>query len=75
MMTQSTRLNQNSSGLRGTFKCLGMALSKPRPQSNWESVVWLKDCCTPAEPIQLDGAGAVLPWRRQKSKWLDMPSL
>ena len=22
-------------------------------------VVWIKDCCTPAEPIQLEGAGAV----------------
>ena len=32
----------------------------PDLQSNWESVVWLKDWCTPAEPIQLEGAGTVL---------------
>ena len=29
-------------------------------------MVWLKDCCTPAEPNQLEGAGAVLPWRKGK---------
>ena len=40
---------------------------KPRPQFNWESAVWLKDCCTPAEPIQLEGAGAILPWRMGKN--------
>ena len=35
-------------------------------------MVWLKDCCTPTEPIQLEGAGADLPWRMDKNPSVKM---
>ena len=39
------------------------------PDLNQIENLWydLKDCCTPAEPIHLEGAGAVLPWRMGKN--------
>lgn len=51
-----------------TVKCPGVAQSKPGPQSNLEYVVLFEDCWTQAEPVQLEGAGAVLPW-----EWAKIP--
>ena len=43
-----------------------------QPQYYWESVVSPKYCCTPVEPIQFEGARAVLPWKIDRNPSVKM---
>ena len=73
-MTLSILLKQHSSGLRGNIYMSWNGLVKAQTSIKLKICVWLQDCCTPAEPIQLEGAAAVLSWRMGKNP-SDVPSL